>query len=109
MLNKLKKCKRPLACILVIIMMASFIVPYATNLLKIKADGEAITVKGSNRWTYSGHTRYVWRGQQDGLLYFCSEPGRPNSNPGIKKLIIYHNHMQIIHIYIARLQQPDMH
>ena len=85
MLNKLKKCKRPLACILVIIMMASFIVPYATNLLKIKADGEAITVKGSNRWTYSGHTRYVWRGQQDGLLYFCSEPGQRNSNPGIKK------------------------
>lgn len=27
----------------------------------------------------------------------------------LKKLIIYHNHMQIIHIYIARLQQPDMH
>ena len=85
MLNKLKNCKRPLACILAIIMVVSFIAPYTTNILRTNADGEIVTVKGHNRWTHAGHTRYVWRGQQDGLLYFCSEPGQRNSNPGIKK------------------------
>ena len=84
MLNKLKNHKRPLAYLLVIVMVVSFIAPYATNLLKTRANGEVVTVKGSDRWTYSGHTRYVWRGQQDGLKYFCSEPGQKNSNPGIK-------------------------
>ena len=106
MLNKLKKCKRPLACILVIIMMASFIVPYATNLLKIKADGEAITVKGSNRWTYSGHTR-----EDNKMDYYTFVQNQDNEIQiqELKKLIIYHNHMQIIHIYIARLQQQVFH
>ena len=84
MLIKLKNHKRPLAYLLVIVMVVSFIAPYATNLLKTRANGEVVTVKGSDRWTYSGHTRYVWRGQQDGLKYFCSEPGQKNSNPGIK-------------------------
>lgn len=84
MLNKLKNCKKPLACILAIIMLISFIAPYTTNLLRTKADGEVVTVKGHDRWTHNKHTRYVWSGT-DGLMYFCSEPGQRNSNPGIKK------------------------
>lgn len=72
--------KRICVAILGVALLTTAVVPYIG---RKEAKADVVTVKGTNRWTYDGHTRYEWRGT-DGLKYFCSEPGQRNSNPGIK-------------------------